>query len=319
MTEKGKILFVDDERQILIALRALFRAKYDVFIANSGDEALEIIRREHIHAVISDQRMPRMTGAELLREVKKISPSTMRLLLTGYSDLKSIMDSINEGEVFRFINKPWDNAALQATVDSAVQIALNTVHGVTQEEDAPAATFLPPVPQDVPVEAEGAGLLIIDDDESTLAKVQELFHGVYPIFNATSAREAVDILEREEIAVIIADVVVNGTDTTDFIKALKELHPLIMTIIITESIDSDMAIELINHGQIFRYLRKPIGPGMLRISVNNGMRFYMLHKNKPTLLQRYRVDVMARLRQSPMFIRLKTQLRLLRDRLHFGT
>ena len=126
MTEKPKILFVDDERQILVSLRALFRAHYKVFLANDGLEALDIIRREPIQAIISDQRMPHMLGHELLREVKNISPGTMRLLLTGYSDLSAIMNSINDGEIFRFIHKPWDNTELRAIVDSAVKIALNT-------------------------------------------------------------------------------------------------------------------------------------------------------------------------------------------------
>ena len=109
MDKKEKILCVDDEVQIVISLRALLRSKYEVLIATSGEEALDILRKDNtIRVLISDQRMPKMLGAEVLREARKISPGTMRLLLTGYSDLQAIIDSINEGEVFRFINKPWN-------------------------------------------------------------------------------------------------------------------------------------------------------------------------------------------------------------------
>ncbi|MCB1804093.1 MAG: response regulator, partial [Candidatus Competibacteraceae bacterium] len=99
MQEKIKVLFVDDERHILTALRALFRSQYEVYTATSGSEALDIIRREHIHIIVSDQRMPKMLGSQLLAQVKTLSPHTMRLLLTGYSDMDAIMKSINEGEV----------------------------------------------------------------------------------------------------------------------------------------------------------------------------------------------------------------------------
>ena len=84
----------------------------------------EIMKRFNPHVVISDQRMPEMTGVEFLRQVKDFAPQTVRILLTGYSDLASIVGSINEGEVFRFISKPWDNAEIQKTIGEAAAIAL---------------------------------------------------------------------------------------------------------------------------------------------------------------------------------------------------
>ena len=77
-----------------------------------------------MHVIISDQRMPVMPGVELLRQAREISPHSVRILLTGYSDLASIVGSINDGEVYRFISKPWDNQDLQTTVAEAVTIAL---------------------------------------------------------------------------------------------------------------------------------------------------------------------------------------------------
>ena len=88
-------------------------------------EALERLKARRFQVLVSDQRMPQMTGVELLREVKEISPNSVRMLLTGYSDLAAIVGSINEGEVYRFVKKPWDNAEMQKTVADAVAIGAN--------------------------------------------------------------------------------------------------------------------------------------------------------------------------------------------------
>jgi len=105
--EKPKILLVDDEVRILRSLGLLLRMQYQVFATSDGNEALDILAREHIHVLISDQRMPIMTGTELLSRARKVSPKTVRILLTGYADAAAVEDSVNEAEIFRYINKPW--------------------------------------------------------------------------------------------------------------------------------------------------------------------------------------------------------------------
>src|SRR3546814_3161262 len=103
--------------------KALLRRQYEVLTANDGESALGIMRSRPINVLISDQRMPNMTGVEVLRQAKEIQPQAIRLLLTGYSDLNAIIASINEGEIFRFINKPWFNADMSALVTQAVSAA----------------------------------------------------------------------------------------------------------------------------------------------------------------------------------------------------
>lgn len=122
--QRLNLLFVDDEKQILIPLKALFKKQYSVFIAPSGPKALEIVRNNAIQIIVSDQRMPEMQGVELLRQVKEISPQTVRILLTGYADLSAVMASVNTGEVFRFIEKPWNNERLKKTISAAADISL---------------------------------------------------------------------------------------------------------------------------------------------------------------------------------------------------
>ncbi|HWU69115.1 MAG TPA: response regulator, partial [Stenotrophobium sp.] len=120
---KSRVLFVDDEPRILSTMRMLFRGKHEMFFADSGAAALELLKTQTVDVIVSDQRMPGMTGIELLRAAREHNPSAMRILLTGYSDLNAIIGSINEGEIFRFVNKPWSNDDLITTVSRAVTAA----------------------------------------------------------------------------------------------------------------------------------------------------------------------------------------------------
>ncbi len=244
MTEKANLLFVDDERQVLIALRALFRSQYQVFIADSGEAALDILRQESIHVIISDQRMPKMLGHELLRQAKKIRPSAVRLLLTGYSDMVAIMHSINEGEVFRFINKPWDNTAIRATIGNAVAIALDTMDSVSELVEAPLDHKLSG--EIAPSQTQEARILVMDDAPNTLSQVNELYPDDKSIYAAQNVEDALELLANEEIGVLITDLSLGGEDTTEFIKLLKQQYPLIMTIVLTEAFDAQTSVDLIN-------------------------------------------------------------------------
>lgn len=123
MTESvpmAQLLFVDDEPGILSALRRLFRPHgYKIFTAESGAEGLEILDQEQIDLVISDMRMPEMDGVALLKAIKERSPETIRILLTGYADFNSTVAAINQGEIYRYISKPWvDNEIVSIVADA---------------------------------------------------------------------------------------------------------------------------------------------------------------------------------------------------------
>ena len=119
---KHTLLFIDDETDNLDALERVFRKKYNVIKCSSGPEALKILKeQENIPVIISDQRMPEMTGVEFLEKSMKTHPHSIRILLTGYTDLDSVISAINSGQVYRYITKPWDTRDLQITVDQAVE------------------------------------------------------------------------------------------------------------------------------------------------------------------------------------------------------
>jgi signal transduction histidine kinase len=120
---KYSILCIDDEIDNLDALERLFRKKYLVLKAASGDEGLRLLR-EHpgVAVIISDQRMPQMTGVEFLERSQKIQPEAVRILLTGFTDVGSVISAINEGRIYRYVTKPWDSVDFVNAVDKAVQL-----------------------------------------------------------------------------------------------------------------------------------------------------------------------------------------------------
>lgn len=118
---KPAILCVDDEIDNVEALERTFRKSYSVMTATSGPEALKILEKHEVAVIISDQRMPLMTGVEFLKKSIFLCPDTIRILLTGYSDINSVIEAINTGQVYRYITKPWDIHDLQSTVARAVE------------------------------------------------------------------------------------------------------------------------------------------------------------------------------------------------------
>ena len=116
MEKKYSILVVDDERDVLEALYDTFVEKYNVFMANSAQEALEILKNNHVDLIMSDQRMPDTTGVELLAEVEEKYPHLGKILLTGYSDLPAVVDAINKGSVDKYLSKPWNDTEITHVV-----------------------------------------------------------------------------------------------------------------------------------------------------------------------------------------------------------
>lgn len=116
------LLLVDDEENITSALvRLLRRDGYNILRANSGQEGLALLEQHRVGVIISDQRMPGMTGVEFLSKVKELYPDTVRIVLSGYTELNSVTDAINRGAIYKFLTKPWEDDLLRANVEEAFQ------------------------------------------------------------------------------------------------------------------------------------------------------------------------------------------------------
>ncbi|MGY6275490.1 HD domain-containing phosphohydrolase [Methylomonas sp. MgM2] len=121
-TPAAQLLFVDDEPNVLKALKRLFRSDdYEVHLAEGGEAGLEILRRQPIDLIISDMRMPHIDGAEFLMRVTKQWPDTVRILLTGYADLESTISAVNDGKIYCYCSKPWEDNELKILVNNALE------------------------------------------------------------------------------------------------------------------------------------------------------------------------------------------------------
>lgn len=118
---KRKILFIDDEENILSSLRRVFRKEaMETYFTTDPEEAFRLVTEEEIAVIVSDQRMPTMEGVEVLKKVQALSPHTVRMMLTGYADIKSAMRAVNDGNVFRFMAKPWQEEELRNAVEAGI-------------------------------------------------------------------------------------------------------------------------------------------------------------------------------------------------------
>ena len=121
MARRHTILVVDDEPDVVKSVQDLLRLDYRVLGATRADEAIRVMNEQDVHVVMSDQRMPGMTGVEFLSHVRDNHPDAIRLLITGYADIKAVIDAINTGSVYRYIAKPWDPDELQAIIREAAE------------------------------------------------------------------------------------------------------------------------------------------------------------------------------------------------------
>lgn len=129
------ILLVDDEINVLKALKRLFsESNYTVLTALSAKDGLQLLAQHPVQIIITDQRMPNMTGSEFLKKAKELFPDTVRMILSGYADFDAIKDAINEGAIYKFINKPWDDEQLVQYVNEAFQLWKG--HKIAQEQEA---------------------------------------------------------------------------------------------------------------------------------------------------------------------------------------
>ena len=220
MQQKATVLFVDDEARILRTLALAFGARYRVLTANSGQEALDLLREHTVQVVVSDQRMPQMTGVEVLRHAREMQPAAMRILLTGYAELSSIVGSINDGEIFRYVQKPWQLDTLRDTLAEAVAIA--------HQSEQPAE----PLPEEPEPEKEAGGILVLDRTADLFELIQASDPG-RPVYTAGTLDEALSHMSACPPALLVTDLQLPEGDISDALRLLKARQPELVTIVVT--------------------------------------------------------------------------------------
>ena len=389
--KRGTVLFVDDERRVLTSMRAMFRRDYEVLLANSGAEALDLLRDHEVDVIVSDQRMPGMTGVEVLKAVKRLAPNAMRILLTGYADLKAIEASINEGEVFRYLTKPCPSEQLKEAIGLAVDAALDGASDTpargmhaTASESAPRAQAPahgapgPPAsdtahprthaatddgarrgaapvrdaspireatshtahtaparrPVLTPIQRRPAqrgpnghveprvreadirdiDVLVLTHDAAMVAALETSLDGSHRLHRARTLDEAVAALERHPIGVMLTDTAVNETQIATLTRTLKRHVPELVTIVASMRSDAQLLIDLINYGQIFRFLLKPLHGGQCRLSIESAVQKHRELTADPSARRRHRVVERDETADDSMIGAVFSRIRRLRDR-----
>ena len=372
---KPRVLFVDDEQRVLNSMRALFRRDYDLHLTTSGAEAVRLCREHDVDVIVADQRMPGMTGVDVLGAVKEGAPRTVRILLTGYADLDAIEGSINVGEVFRFLSKPCPPDTLRETLRLAIQAAGATLPAapaapverragepgrpagparpavVATREIRPAegtppraaAPDLPPADRsgtaparserptvrrsaappaaDEPAQEvvetagddveqvtlsgdtisryvgtdsfkdmESVGVLVFSVNAEFENTVEQALCGHYQIHYARTLATAIDVLAQKRAGVMISDISGEGAVLRKVLGQLKQNLPELIAIVVSDDRDAAEMISLINHGQVFRYMAKPMNPDRLLQNVNGGALRHLQMQSNPSLIPRFVVE-----------------------------
>lgn len=271
MTAPIRILFVDDEERILRSLALQFRRQYQVLTESDPLRALQRLREEPVHILVSDQRMPQMSGAELLARAREIAPETLRILLTGYSDLDAAVEALNSGGIFRYLTKPWDQQEMAFTLRQAAEIAARQA----QAPSGPATSAL----------AAPLSVLLLDDEAETLKAVGEFcVAGGHRLLRARNLAEAMLQLNNEPVDILVSDLKMAGEDTAPLLKTLAQAHPRLLSLVVTTFHDPQALLRLINEAQIFRYLPKPIRRGLFEKGLKAAAEQALIWRGQPEQL-----------------------------------
>lgn len=280
---KKNILFIDDEIRILRTLKALFRKEYNVHIANSGDEALEILKKMTMDIVVSDQRMPGMLGNELLAKVRRMQPQAIRMLLTGYLDKKAIIKTINEGEVYRFISKPWDRDEIKEIISDAA-IASEIEHIDSADENSNHETAeLDNKQRLVDQGIIKPVVIVLESDVITRQQIREMGNKIdIKVHFVNEIRGVLGVLQlRPNIGTLLFSLDNQSEDVINALALMRRARPNLVTIALAETTDSEVAVNLINQSQVFRYLAKPIANEEFeKVLVDGLIRNHKLEENE---------------------------------------
>ncbi len=198
------ILYVDDEKQNLVSFKATFRKDYIMHTAESGLEGIDIMRNHEVHLIITDQRMPGMTGVQFLEAILPEFPDTIRMILTGFSDVEAIIEAINSGRVFRYITKPWNENEFRMTIENGRQlyelqqnnrILLHDLKYKVEEQEKTLKMFMKYVPEPVVEKAlKSTGDSIFEGDQRNIALLFCDIRDFTPMSEDLSPKEVVSFL-----------------------------------------------------------------------------------------------------------------------------
>jgi len=251
-----KVLCVDDEPPLLRSLRWLLRREFDVAVAGSGREALALLAAQRFDVVLSDQRMPGMCGSEFLNLARQVSPLTVRLLLTGYADFSAVVAALNDGDVFRYISKPWNDDKLIRCVQDAARLSRITRMAWSDFEDTVSETG-PSAPREE--------VLLVQPDPDFARACAAACGGEAPtlprLLTAHDLADALTLLSQRSPAAMVLQQRGDSRGTLELVRAIRRTRRHMPVVLASASHDIQALQQLINEGLIHRYLYLPADSG----------------------------------------------------------
>ena len=301
---KTQVLLLHSQQSTLDALSAGFGDRYAVHLATSGTEALNTLGATPIHVIISAQDLPGMSGLEALREAKKRSPDTIGILLAGNDPEDGLEALVGDKEVFQIVRGPVTPDALQNLIDTATK----RVRMLTISESANdlAANVDEPVGEHIVMETSENGTTIISDgtgrmpalkphhvhiaphaggrhvdvlvltkDDDFLETIRESSHEAHTVHHANTPAQAEAIVRDHKVGVLVTDAAMVGSNIELVTERLRKERPRLVAVVAGRRDDGELLMDLINRGQVYRFLLKPVSPGRARLAIEASVRRHL--------------------------------------------
>lgn len=303
---KTQVLLLHSQQSTLDALSTGFNDRYSVHCATSGTEALNTLGDTPIHVIVSAQDLPGMSGLDALREAKKRSPDTIAILLAGTDANDGLEALVGDKEVFQIVRGEISPDALENLIDSATKsvrlLALSEASNDTAANvDEPYAdaehivmetaengsviisdgTGTVPVlkPNRIQVSPNAGGqavdVLVLTKDEEFLNTIRESSRGMHNVHHAVTPSQAEDLMRGNSVGVLVTDAAMVGSNIEVLTQRLRTNSPRLVAIVAGRRDDGELLMDLINRGQVYRFLLKPVSPGRARLAIEASVKHHL--------------------------------------------
>jgi len=300
---KTQVLLLHSEQSRLDVLSKGFNDRYSVHCATSGTEALNTLGVTPIHVIVSAHDLPGMSGLDALREAKKRSPETITILMAGADAGDGLEALVSEKEVFQVIRGEISAEALAELVDSATRTARlmalsESANDTSADVDEPGEHIvmetadngsfvvsdgtgeLPVLKPEKLGAAPSAGgrrvdVLVLTQDDEFLETVRESARGTHHVHHAARPGQAEDFVRNFPVGVLVTDAALAGANVESLTQRMRAHQPRLVAIVAGRRDDGEMLMDLINRGQVYRFLLKPVSPGRARLAVEASIRYHL--------------------------------------------
>lgn len=299
---KTQVLLLHSQQSTLDALSAGFGDRYSVHLATTGTEALNTLCETPIHVIVSAQNLSGMTGLEALREAKKRSPETIGILLAGSDPDDGLEALVGDEEVAEIVRGAISTERLRDLIDAATKrLRLLTIsksaNDLAANVDEPVEHVVLETPEhEAPSTGEGGGrlsaiktaphatpgaagqnieVLVLTKDEDFLEVILESSRDMHAVHHANTAAQASALVCQHKIGVLVTDAAMVGAHIDALTKRLRQDQPRLVAVVAGRRDDGELLMDLINRGQVYRFLLKPVSPGRARLAIEASVKYHL--------------------------------------------